>query len=171
MFRLIIEAISQYSNLILTDSRGTILEAMRRISAEQNRSRVTLPRHPYIPPPSQRKRPLDTLDEVACAAALAEAPPGSAIWQSIVSGFGGLGPLAAREIAFRALGEARGKIPADAAQQAELARRLATAGHDLIAAVLDGTFSASIARDISGSGTLPVSPDANGAAATGDIVA
>lgn len=146
LFRLIIEAISQYSNLVLTDAEGTIIEAMRRISAEQNRSRVTLPRHAYVPPPAQSKRSIDSYDAETCQAALSDAGAGTAIWQSLVSGFGGLGPLVARELVFRAQGEARGKIPVDPQARAELGKRLGEVGQELIGAVQTGTFLASIAR-------------------------
>ncbi len=147
LFRLIIEAISQYSNLILVNADGIILDAMRRISAEQNRSRITLPRHPYVPPPSQRKRPLDSFSTETCLAALNDAGPGAAIWQCLVTGFGGLGPLVAREIVFRALGEARARIPTDLAEPGEMARWLAERGREIIEAVDRLDFRASIARD------------------------
>ena len=145
LFRLIIEAISQYSNLVLTDAQGMIVDSIRRISAEQNRSRVTLPRHAYVPPPAQSKRSIDSYNAGTCQAAIEDAGPGVAAWQSLVSGFGGLGPLVAREIVFRAVGEARAKLPLDVSAQAELAVRLGQVGQELIAAVRDGTFSASIA--------------------------
>lgn len=146
LFRLIIEAISQYSNLILVDADGIVRDAARRVSAEQNRSRVTLPRHPYTPPPAQAKRALDRVDSSACAEALEHAGAGGAIWQVLVAGFAGLGPLAAREIVFRALGDARARIPADAVARVRLADVLARALATVVEPVLAGRFEASVAR-------------------------
>jgi len=145
--RLIIEAISQYSNLILVDADDVVLDAARRISAEQNRYRVTLPHHPYMPPPAQSKRSLDSADLSSCLAALVEAGSGAAVWQSLVSGFSGLGPLASREIVFRALGDAKARIPNDPESTAAIADQLAPALLTVARPVLEGTFQPSIARD------------------------
>lgn len=146
-FRLIIEAISQYSNLILVDAEGVVRDAARRISAEQNRNRVTLPRHPYVPPPSQNKRSLKDADAHACAAVLGAAAPGGAVWQTLVGGFAGIGPLAGREIAFRALGDAKARVPADPAELDRLAPRLATAMAEVTQAARGGALEPSVARD------------------------
>lgn len=146
-FRLIIEAISQYSNLILVDADGTVLDAARRISAEQNRYRVTLPHRPYVAPPAQSKRSLTEAGAAACEAVLVAAGSGGAIWQALVAGFAGVGPLAAREAVFRALGDARARVPSDAATIEDVAGRLARALGELSRPVFDGTFEASVARD------------------------
>jgi predicted ribosome quality control (RQC) complex YloA/Tae2 family protein len=146
-FRLIIEAISQYSNLILVDADGTVLDAARRVSAEQNRYRVTLPRHPYVPPPAQSKRTLAEADAAACRAVLAEAGSGGSVWQAFVAGFAGIGPLAAREIAFRALGDTKARIPADPRLVDDLGERLARAVAEITQPVVEGRFEASIAWD------------------------
>jgi len=143
--RLIIEAISQYSNLILVDAEDRVLDAARRVSAEQNRYRVTLPHHPYVPPPAQTKRSLDERSAEVCRAVLASAEPESTVGQALVSQFAGIGPLAGREISFRATGDARAKVPATLAEQHQLADRLADALDEVVAPALEGRFSASIA--------------------------
>ncbi len=145
--RLIIEAISQYSNLILVDPDGVVLDAARRVSSEQNRYRVTLPHRPYVGPPAQSKRSLQNVDAVTCRAALTETEPGAAIWQALVAGFAGIGPLAAREAVFRATGDARSRIPADAPTLDNVAARLARALDEIVRPVFSGAFEASIARD------------------------
>ncbi len=146
-FRLIIEAISQYSNLILVDADGTVLDAARRVSAEQNRYRVALPHRPYVAPPAQSKRSLREADAVACHAVLTAAGSGGAIWQALVAGFAGVGPLAAREAVFRALGDPRARVPSDAATIEDVARRLAMTLGEMSRPVFDGSFEASVARD------------------------
>jgi predicted ribosome quality control (RQC) complex YloA/Tae2 family protein len=146
LFWLIIEAISQYSNLILTDAAGTVVDAARRISAAQNRTRVTLPHRPYLPPPAQAKRPLAEADAGTLGAALATAGPGGAIWQALVAAFAGLGPLAGREISFRALGDARAKVPAAERDWPAAADRLAEALAAVVEPVRRNDFVASVAR-------------------------
>ncbi|HEX5417779.1 MAG TPA: NFACT RNA binding domain-containing protein [Chloroflexota bacterium] len=144
--RLIIEAISQYSNLILVDAEGRVLDAARRVSAEQNRYRVTLPRHPYVPPPAQTKRSLDQRSPEVCREVLASAEPGGTLWQALVSQFAGLGPLAGREISFRATGDARAKVSRALDEQLALAAPLAEALAEIVEPVEQGRFSATVAR-------------------------
>jgi predicted ribosome quality control (RQC) complex YloA/Tae2 family protein len=146
-FRLIIEAIGQYSNLILVDAEGIVREAARRVTADQNRYRVTLPHHPYVPPPAQSKRQTEVASPEDCQLILAAVPPGSAVWQALVGGFAGLGPLAAREITFRALGDARARVPAEASEQARVAERLAAALREIVDPILADQFQASVALD------------------------
>lgn len=144
-FRLILEAISQYSNLILTDDNGMILDAIRRVTAEQNRSRVTLPRHPYRPPPAQPKRSLNEVDSAACRAILDAAPSAGAIWQALVSGFAGLGPLAAREIAFRSLGDSKARVPDEPDRRQLTADKIAESIASIAEPVWRGTNPATVA--------------------------
>ena len=145
-FRLIIEAISQYSNLILVDATDTVLDAARRISAEQNRTRVTLPHRPYVPPPAQSKRSLGLVDLAACQTALLEAGTGANLWQALVAGFAGLGPLAAREVVFRSTGDAKSRVPTDLRALDDVAARLVAVLAEITQPVFEGTFTASVAR-------------------------
>jgi predicted ribosome quality control (RQC) complex YloA/Tae2 family protein len=102
---LIIEVMGRYSNVILVDSSGTVLEAVKHVPAEVNRYRVTLPRHPYVPPPPQTKADprgvsSSTLQRLLSAAAT------EPVWQTLMRAFRGISPLAAHEIVFRAAGKA-----------------------------------------------------------------
>jgi predicted ribosome quality control (RQC) complex YloA/Tae2 family protein len=146
-FRLIIEAISQYSNLVLVDERGIVLDAIRRVTAEQNRTRVTLPHHPYHPPPGQPKQTLDDTGPAACLAALEKAAPSTTIWQALVSFFAGLGPVSAREVTFRATGDPKARVPSDARSRSDLAARVAETLTSIVIPVRDDSFVASVARD------------------------
>jgi predicted ribosome quality control (RQC) complex YloA/Tae2 family protein len=49
--RLIFEASGRYSNLVLLDDEGLIIEAAKHVYPETNRYRSIIPGHPYIPPP------------------------------------------------------------------------------------------------------------------------
>ncbi|HLZ07516.1 MAG TPA: NFACT RNA binding domain-containing protein, partial [Chloroflexota bacterium] len=128
-------------------------------------------RHPYSPPQSQSKRPIDTYDDLTCRAALADAGAGATIWQSLVRGFGGIGPLVAREIAFRATDDSRCKVPADESERDALSRRLANFGQEIIGNVRMGTFTASIAREAPKSATLSGAAEPMGATPEGAIIA
>ncbi|MFQ3646672.1 MAG: NFACT RNA binding domain-containing protein [Aggregatilineales bacterium] len=48
--QLIVEPMERRANLLLVQS-GVILDCMRRVGPDENRVRVSLPNHPYVPPP------------------------------------------------------------------------------------------------------------------------
>jgi len=102
---LICELMGRYSNIILVSDDGFVMEAVKRVPASLNRYRVTLPNHPYVPPPPQEKiHPL--LLTPADALRLASVEDGSAVWRLLVAGVLGVSPLVAREIVYRATGDA-----------------------------------------------------------------
>ncbi len=100
---LVVETIGKYSNLILLDAEGTVLDAVKRVDGSINRVRVTLPRHPYAPPPPQNKLSPAFLDPAKLTRALSENRAGP-LWQTLVRSVAGVSPLAAREIAYRVAG-------------------------------------------------------------------
>ncbi|MBX3085164.1 MAG: NFACT family protein, partial [Anaerolineae bacterium] len=51
-FTLIAEIMDRRSNLLLVRD-GEIMDCMRRVGADENRVRVSLPGQPYVPPPPQ----------------------------------------------------------------------------------------------------------------------
>lgn len=111
---LIIEAIGRYSNLVLVDAEGVILDSAKRVTAEINRYRVVLPRRPYVPPPPQDKLSPFDLSSADLQARLAAAPPKTAAWQVLVTGYAGISPQLAREAVHRAAGRASllaGEVP------------------------------------------------------------
>ena len=94
---LVVETIGRYSNLILIDAGGVVVDALKRVPSGVNRARVILPRHVYVPPPPQAKLDPDTLTASDLARVLAEnrdAP----FWQTLVKNIAGVSPLLAREI-------------------------------------------------------------------------
>ncbi len=101
---LIAETIGRYSNLVLVGEDGTVLDAIKRVGPDINRYRVILPNHLYVPPPAQDKLLPGELTEYRLRQLLAGAPPQRPLRQVLVDGVAGLSPLAAREVAFRALG-------------------------------------------------------------------
>src|SRR5690606_32727521 len=49
---IIVEPMERRANLLLVQN-GTILDCMRRVGADENRYRISLPAHTYVPPPPQ----------------------------------------------------------------------------------------------------------------------
>ncbi|MBI2940125.1 MAG: NFACT family protein [Chloroflexi bacterium] len=121
--RLIIEAIGRYSNVILVDAGGNVLDALKRVTAELNRYRVTLPQRPYVPPPPPAKRRPDQPEEAELARLLTGADMQPA-WQTLVAAYAGVSPLLAREVVFRATG--RADTPARAADPGAIGGALAS---------------------------------------------
>lgn len=101
---LVVETIGRYSNIILLNADGIVLDALKRISADINRARVTLPHHPYVPPPPQAKLAPSVLT-VADLMRLLATNPRAPLRQTLVNSIAGVSPLLAREIAFRVMSD------------------------------------------------------------------
>jgi predicted ribosome quality control (RQC) complex YloA/Tae2 family protein len=99
---LVCEMMGRYSNVILVSSDGFVMGAVKRVPASLNRYRVTLPNHPYVPPPPQEKAHPLLLTPGDLLAMPAEGP----LWRRLVNGVLGISPLVAREIVHRATGDA-----------------------------------------------------------------
>jgi predicted ribosome quality control (RQC) complex YloA/Tae2 family protein len=100
---LTIEVMGRYSNIILIDSDGVVLEAVKHIGADVNRYRVTLPNHPYSLPPPQAKEDPRAISAPSVERLMSGAPTQPA-WQALVKGLRGVSPLLAREAVYRASG-------------------------------------------------------------------
>lgn len=103
--KLIIEVMGRYSNIILVNEGGLVLEAAKHIGADINRYRVTLPHHPYVTPPPQQKEDPRGMGAATLQRLLVEDGADQA-WQALVRRLRGVSPLAAREAVFRATGNA-----------------------------------------------------------------
>jgi predicted ribosome quality control (RQC) complex YloA/Tae2 family protein len=104
---LIIEPMERRSNLLLIRD-GLILDCMRRVGPEENRVRISLPGQPYVPPPPQVGK-LDpgllTLQDVDDLLRSGSEPKRKA-HQALTAHVLGFSPLLAREVVFRASGNA-----------------------------------------------------------------
>ncbi|HEX7594266.1 MAG TPA: NFACT RNA binding domain-containing protein [Anaerolineae bacterium] len=125
---LVIETIGKYSNLILVDAGGSVIDALKRIPSAISRARVVLPKHPYAPPPAQNKLSPAQIDVTDLARVLADAQRrGAPLWQTLVKSVAGVSPLFAREIAFRVA--RNDNAPADPARAGEILATLAQLSH------------------------------------------
>ena len=103
--QLIVEMMGQASNIILVGEDRRIIDCMRRISSGDGIHRNLLPGMFYELPPAQKKPDFFALNSSERSALWAQAECGTADkW--ITATFAGLSPLIAREIAYRACGEA-----------------------------------------------------------------
>ena len=101
---LIIELMGRYSNIILTDQDGRIVDCLRRVDMLMSELRQVLPGLFYrLPPPQKKHDPLKIMppgfSDLIAAAGDGEA----AKW--LLDTFTGLSPLICRELVHRAYGE------------------------------------------------------------------
>ncbi len=128
---LVIELIGRWSNLLLlrgkksevkgkrsgmsveADSAGTewrILECVHRYRPQDGARRPALPGQLYTPPPAQEGWPPDELTELRLRLLLEQTPPDALLWRALLDGLLGVSPLLAREIVFRATGDAATRV-------------------------------------------------------------
>ena len=98
---LIIELMGKYSNIIFTDSDGTIIDSAKRIPASVSSVREVLPGRAYTIPATQEDKynPL-TVDSKHFADIISAKP--LTVSKAIYSSFSGISPLVANELAHRA---------------------------------------------------------------------
>jgi predicted ribosome quality control (RQC) complex YloA/Tae2 family protein len=107
---LMIELMGRHSNMILVDDDGVIMESIKRVTPDMSRARLVLPRHVYeLPPPPDRQDPrtVRVPDLQALFSASAGKDDAS---RTLVSGLRGMSPTMAREVMFRATGDATPRI-------------------------------------------------------------
>ena len=98
---LIIELMGKYSNIIFTDSDGTIIDSAKRIPTSVSSVREVLPGRAYTIPATQEDKynPL-TVDSKQFVDIISAKP--LTVSKAIYSSFSGISPLAANELAHRA---------------------------------------------------------------------
>jgi predicted ribosome quality control (RQC) complex YloA/Tae2 family protein len=104
---LVIEPMERRANLLLLQD-GIILECIRRVRADDKRTRAALPGHPYQPPTPQTDKfdPTQvTLDELT-ALLVGETDPKRKTHQVLTGKLLGFSPLLAKEVVYRAVGSA-----------------------------------------------------------------
>ena len=99
---LVMEVMGRYSNLILVDEEGKIVDALKRVDAGMSSQRLVLPGLTYRLPPPQAKRSL--LDAAApdLLADLRALPGDQELSKGLLAVLQGVSPIVCREIAYRA---------------------------------------------------------------------
>lgn len=150
--QLVIEPMERRANLLLVQN-GIILDSIRRVGADENRVRVSLPQHPYVPPPPQTgKRPPDQVTTDFLRELFAQAEPKAKAPAVLTGAILGASPLVAREAVFRA----HGTIDTLASQANPDV--VFTAFHDLIAPLLRREWQPGIAEGERGITAFSVYP-------------
>lgn len=97
---LVVEIMAQYSNCILLDENGVIIDALKRIDASKSSFREILPQRTYELPPQQDKlNPEEATEEEILGKVLSFTD--KKLSSAILSSVSGVSPLTAKEIAYR----------------------------------------------------------------------
>lgn len=97
--KLILELMGRYTNIILTDSDGIIIDALRRVDEEMSRSRRILPGLRYELPPVQGKADPMAVDFSEIRAGFENTSVDKELSKWILDTFSGFSPLICRELA------------------------------------------------------------------------
>ncbi len=140
--QLVAELIGRYSNLILVGPDGDVLEASKHVGPDMNRYRVTLPAHPYQPPPQPPgRRPPTDITPAEWRLLLSSVEGDRPLHRVLTGQLFGVSPTAGREVAARVGGspdiEAREASP----------EKLAAAVHHLFSPLDDGSWAPHVALD------------------------
>ncbi len=103
---IIIEPMERRSNILLVKD-GIIMDCMRRVGPEDNRYRLSLPAHEYMPPPPQTGKRDPFTIALADVIGFFEqtTDPKKKAFQVLTGHLLGFSPLLAREVIFRAEGD------------------------------------------------------------------
>lgn len=93
---LIIEIMSRYSNIILTDADGKIIDSVRRITGEQSSVRTILPGVSYVAPPPQDKLDIFTASSAEIAQRMKAS--GLTVAKAAQNAIMGVSPIVCREL-------------------------------------------------------------------------
>jgi len=99
---IIVEVMGKYSNIIFCDEKKKILSPIKAVDFTTSQKRQVLPGMIYeMPPPQDKRSPLDVSDEefMALRAAFPDLPPD----KFIMNNFLGISSLTAREIAYKSI--------------------------------------------------------------------
>lgn len=110
---IIVEPMERRSNLLLV-KEGIILDCIRRVGADENRYRVSLPGKPYMPPPPQtgKLNPFSLTLESVIGLFEQNDDARRKTHQVLTSRLLGISPLLAKEIVYRASGATEQKATA-----------------------------------------------------------
>ncbi len=139
---LTIELMGKYSNIILTDASGTIVDSIKRVPATMSSVREVLPGRPYFIPGTDEKADPLTTDRTAFAEKMKASPYD--VVKAFYMTFTGFSPLAAEELVYEAGLDAR--MPA-ASLDEEMLGRLADQFMARMEAVREGQFTLSMVMD------------------------
>ncbi|MFR4401093.1 MAG: NFACT family protein, partial [Peptococcus niger] len=95
---LIAELMGRSSNIILVNSEGLILDAMRRVGSGTNKYRQIQPGLAYVPPPAQDKKAIDDLADGDLSALILANESNKNMRNLLVQILAGIGPQTAEDL-------------------------------------------------------------------------
>ncbi len=95
---LAVEIMGRYSNIILVDGEGKIVDALRRVDAEMSSERLVLPGLLYRYPPAQNKLCLLTASREEIVGRVLSMPAGTELSKALLSSLQGVSPIVCREL-------------------------------------------------------------------------
>lgn len=103
---LVVEIMGRHSNIILVDEKKRVADSIKRVDFSVSTVRQILPGLIYEAPPAQDKQNPKECGAAEILDVLKAAQPGEKLDKVLLFSFGGISPLIAREISYRALGTA-----------------------------------------------------------------
>lgn len=100
---LVMEVMGRYSNIVLTDAQGKIVDALRRVDAGMSSERLILPGIVYRLPPPQEKLCLLTAPVEKIVERVRSMPPETGLSKALLSSLQGVSPVVCRELQHLAL--------------------------------------------------------------------
>ena len=95
---LVAEIMGRYSNIILVDGAGKIVDALKRVDAEMSSERLVLPGLLYRFPPPQNKLCLLTAPREEIARRVFSMPGGAELSKALLASVQGVSPIVCREL-------------------------------------------------------------------------
>ncbi len=95
---LAVEIMGRYSNIILVDENGKIIDALKRVDAEMSSERLVLPGLLYRLPPPQEKLSMLECDDTEIMERIDALPKDMELSKALLSVLQGVSPIVAREV-------------------------------------------------------------------------
>lgn len=94
-FTLVVEIMGRYSNIILVDGKGAVVDALRRVDEGKSHVRTVLPGVKYVSPPKQDKLNIfeDDIEDIKSRLRLSGKTPSKAFQDTVM----GVSPIVCRE--------------------------------------------------------------------------
>lgn len=98
--KVIIETMGRYSNIILVNNSGKIIDSIKHVDRDINRVREIMPAREYVLPPAQDKTPITELDINNFILTIKDNT--GSISKALLNEIKGFSPVLCREVCFRA---------------------------------------------------------------------
>lgn len=99
------EIMGKYSNVIIIDEQGIIIDSLKRVDMTVSSQRLVLPGLRYELPPPQDKLNILSTEPEKIAERIISSCTGSSVSKAIMSSIQGISPIVSREIEYKAFGD------------------------------------------------------------------